>query len=180
MEITCQQTPQQTKASSNSESCVNGVLSQSPPKLAPSRSDTHSSNLCSSVHIQTEDIESDHTQKLTNLLSYEIDKKEKHLNVVKRSIKQCANKLSEFKSKAGHYAVKNVNMRDETARKTRHVLREAKYTVARQNKLLKEANASMNEKEIEISNLSLQNAELKKAIQNQGITEAAVQSASYF
>ena len=178
VEITCQQTPQQTKASSNSESCVvNGVLSQSPPKQAPSGSDTHSSNLCSSVHIQTEDIESDHTQKLTNLLSYEIDKKEKHLNVVKRSIKQCADKLSEFKSKAGHYSVKNVNKRDETARKTRHFLREAKYTVSRQNKLLKEAKASMNEKEIEISNLSLQNAELKKAIQNQGITEAAVKAA---
>ena len=73
---------------------------------------------------------------------------------MKRQINQCADELFEFKSRVGHYSVRNIrniNKRDETARKTRRLLREARYTISRQNRSLKEANVSIKQKENDIN-----------------------------
>ena len=86
-------------------------------------------------------------------------------------------KLNQLKSRHGHFSIRNINKRDETARKMRRMLGQANLDISRQSKLLKEAIVDSKQKDIELYNLTLQNEELKKHLQEKHIIQQAVQTA---
>ncbi|KAH3738914.1 hypothetical protein DPMN_045557 [Dreissena polymorpha] len=89
-----------------------------------------------SVGVQT-DIECDQeTLKETNLLQYNNAKKQKHSSFLQSKIMQQKDLLQSLNERVGHYSVRDVNKRDETARKNLHLLRHEQRVVCRQSKLL--------------------------------------------
>ena len=117
--------------SDENESCNNATNeSSASANQANCTSQTSERNDYSSVRdvsVQTDNCVSPSMKKHVNLLQYEVNKKKKHMDMVKNLISVYTEKLNSLKSRIGHFSLRNVKKRDETARKTRHLLRQASY-----------------------------------------------------
>ncbi|XP_045190091.2 uncharacterized protein LOC123547228 [Mercenaria mercenaria] len=117
-------------------------------------------------------------KKSLNLFDYEIKKKANSLQRVVHEIESAKEHLKSLESRIGHYSVRNVNKRDETAKRNLHLLRETQRQLLRQKKLNdsdSETISQLNEK-IETLNLKSGN-EIEKHEQKK---VNAQKSASYY
>ncbi|XP_060599218.1 putative leucine-rich repeat-containing protein DDB_G0290503 [Ruditapes philippinarum] len=88
-------------------------------------------------------------RKALNLFDYEIQKKNKNLLGILREVETAKEQLQTLNNRIGHYSVRNVNKRDETAKKNLHLLRDAQRQLLRQKKQSdneNEISAQLNEK----------------------------------
>ncbi|XP_045199397.2 uncharacterized protein LOC123553803 [Mercenaria mercenaria] len=74
--------------------------------------------------------------KQYNLLQHEIEKRQKALHKMKTLVKTERETLEHMKMVKGHFSIRNVTKRDETAAKTRKTLRDTQATVSKQRRQL--------------------------------------------
>lgn len=83
-----------------------------------------------STAVQTENETcKDETTKKWNLKKYLCNKQTRQLRKINKLVKSEEEKFKKISDRVGHYAVKNVNKRDETAKKNLRLLREAQRQV---------------------------------------------------
>ena len=105
------------------------------------------------------------------MLCYQYNKLQKNANRTERKIQQKLEKISSLDSRIGHYAVKNVNKRDETAEKNLSLLR-ASQRCGRHLKCLLEHVLKNRESQKQLAAAKLENKKLNERLfQLEHITE---------
>ncbi|XP_045173195.2 uncharacterized protein LOC123534827 [Mercenaria mercenaria] len=120
--------PEQTEQENETEICQEEIQ----PTLVVKTVQSPLSKL--SKEVQTEN-ETD--VKEVNLLTYKIRVQERKLVQLSNKVSEKKSELENVTSAKGHYSVKNVNKRDETARKNLHALRDAQRKTIKQDKIIK-------------------------------------------
>ena len=106
------------------------------------------------------------SQKSVNSLKYEYNKLEKNKNRMEREIDQKLEKLSLLESRVGHYAVKNVNKRDETAKKNLSLLRTSERSVRQLKNVLAKNEGNYQICKKQLVEVKAQNKELLSRLQD--------------
>ena len=103
---------------------------------------------CISVSIQTDfenEVDFDNSNKCThfNLLKYEACKLEKHSRALEKKILEQKEHFTDTVNRNGHYSVRNVNKRDDTAKRNLHSLRDSQRLALKQERMLKEMSQTL-------------------------------------
>lgn len=115
-----------------------------------------------SVECQTDgSVSTNEDRKNHNLYLHEHNKENKSLTRLQNEIQKCKEELRSLQSKVGHYSVRNVNKRDETARQNRKCLREVQHLLSKQKQVMLSNTDTINRLQQQIEEMSCQNKKLK-------------------
>ncbi|XP_045198613.2 uncharacterized protein LOC123552927 [Mercenaria mercenaria] len=107
------------------------------------------------VSTQTGDVNYEDLDKTTNLLQYENSKQMKYSKQLSQKIQDQNENLNEIQNRIGHYSVRNVNKRDETAKKNLHALRDTQRLALKQERQLKVTTEKLKTAEQQSKKLSI-------------------------
>ena len=105
-------------------------------------------------------VEFEHSERDVNVLKYQYNKLNKKNKNVEMQISQKLDKLSALEARIGHYAVKNVNKRDETAKKNLSLLRSSERSVRQLKNLLSKTESKYQQCEKHINEIKTEKKEL--------------------
>lgn len=119
---------------------------------------------CHSTATQTGDVDYDDLNKCTNLLQYQNAKQEKHSKKLSSIIQEQKEKVNELQNRIGHYSVRNINKRDETAKKNLHLLRNTQRQILKQDRQLKQTAEKLRKVKEELVNLCTERNNLSDTV----------------
>ncbi|XP_045169684.2 uncharacterized protein LOC123532337 [Mercenaria mercenaria] len=108
----------------------------------------------------------DDSVKSQNLSNYESQKLQKHSAKLENKIKEQKTTLNEIDNRIGHYSIRNVNKRDETAKKNLHLLRDSQRLNRKQEKSLEKTSSELKQCKIENSSFSAEIVQLNEKIES--------------
>ena len=115
-----------------------------------------------SVECQTDrSVSTDENRKNHNMYLYDLNKGNKSLTRIQYEIQNCKEELRHLQSKLGHYSVRNVNKRDETARQNRKSLREVQHLLSKQRQVIISNTDTINRLKQQFEEMTFQNRTLK-------------------
>ena len=116
------------------------------------------------------------SQKTINTLCYQYSKLQKNSNRIEKEIQQKLEKVSLLDSRIGHYAVKNVNKRDETAKQNLSLLRASERSGRHLKSLLEKSVLKYQDSQKQLAAAKLENKHLcEKLKQLEHVTELCEQ-----
>ena len=116
------------------------------------------------------------SQKTINTLCYQYSKLQKNSNHIEKEIQQKLEKVSLLDSRIGHYAVKNVNKRDETAKQNLSLLRASERSGRHLKSLLEKSVLKYQDSQKQLAAAKLENMHLcEKLKQLEHVTELCEQ-----